>query len=221
MPPSKLQLEIFINELAALDSAGIEIIEDDLAVAEAPFADQLDVRDFDIAQDLADAYKKRAKAWRAKSEKAYRKSDTSKATKKAYRESDTGKAAKRRELDVRKEKTLDAYLNRPFVAIDSEGRAPLHTIDKDGRTPLEAWKETGIVSKYLTRDSSGNYWERHEVSLIGAASIDRPFGTPIEKGVWQSPVWISDETKGLKTDQCFDFLLSLPEQFAAKENPSP
>jgi hypothetical protein len=87
-------------------------------------------------------------------------------------------------------------------------------IDSKGRTPLEAWKETSFVSKYLTRDSSGNYWEPHELSLIGAAAINRPFCMPIEKGIWQPPVWIDSGTKGLSTERCFDFLLSLPDQFS-------
>jgi hypothetical protein len=63
-------------------------------------------------------------------------------------------------------------------------------IDNQKRTPLEAYKETGIVSKYLKKDSSGHYWESHELSLIGAATIDRPYGTPLEKGSWEPPVWI-------------------------------
>jgi hypothetical protein len=43
-------------------------------------------------------------------------------------------------------------------------------IDDKGRTPLDAFKETGRVSKYLTKDNTGHYWEPHELSLIGAGS---------------------------------------------------
>jgi hypothetical protein len=119
-------------------------------------------------------------------------SPAGKASAKAWKKSPAGKAALRRELDARIDKGLDNYLNRPFVAIDSEGRCPLHMIDSEGRTPLERLEQTGKISKYLTRDSSGNYWEDHEISLIGAAAIDRPFGTPIEKAFWQAPSWIEN-----------------------------
>jgi hypothetical protein len=50
-------------------------------------------------------------------------------------------------LAADRDKTLEKYLNRPFVAIDSESRAPLHTIDAEGRTPLEAWKAWRIKPK--------------------------------------------------------------------------
>jgi hypothetical protein len=41
-------------------------------------------------------------------------------------------------------KTLDKYLNRRTVALDSEGRAPLL-----GCTPLEPYKETGEEARRL------------------------------------------------------------------------
>lgn len=110
-----------------------------------------------------------------------------KAAKKIWYETDVGKACEQRELAAKREKSLDRYLNRPIVAVDSEGRAPLYTIDSKGRTPLERWKETGLVSKDLTKDNSGHYWEPHEISLIGAATIDRPYGTPIGQAIWQPP----------------------------------
>jgi hypothetical protein len=68
--------------------------------------------------------------------KVYRQSEKGKTATKVYRQSEKGKLSKRVELDVRKEKGLEAYLNRPFVAIDSEGRAPLSTIDAKSRAPL-------------------------------------------------------------------------------------
>jgi hypothetical protein len=91
-------------------------------------------------------------------------------------------------------------------------------IDSEGRAPLERLEQTGKISKYLTRDSSGNYWEDHEISLIGAAAIERPFGTPIEKAFWQAPSWIENPKS---TKECFDYLLSLPEQYSEKGKPAP
>jgi hypothetical protein len=81
-------------------------------------------------------------------------------------------------------------------------------IDDQGRIPLEAYRKTGFVSKYLTKDSSGHFWEPHELSLIGAASIGRPYGTPIEKGTWEPPVWVEIHPKR-QSEQAFEYLLSL------------
>jgi hypothetical protein len=78
-----------------------------------------------------------------------KKSDAGKASKKAWYKTETGQACQLRELATQRAKTLDKYLNRRIVGLDSEGRAPLHTIDREGRTPLEAYQETGYVSKYL------------------------------------------------------------------------
>jgi hypothetical protein len=117
-------------------------------------------------------------------------------------ETDVGKACEERELAAKRAKSLDKYLNRQIVAIDSEGRAPLHTIDNEGRAPLKAYEETGCLT-YLQRDSTGHYWEPHQLSLIGAAAIDRPYGTPIEQGVWQPPVWIEPASKN-QSEQAFE-----------------
>lgn len=161
---------------------------------------------------------KRAKAAWNKSDvgkaarKAWKKTDKGKASKAAWYETEVGQACTQRELAAQRAKSLDYYLNRRFVALDSEGRCPLHMIDDKGRPPLEAYKETGFVSKYLTKDSSGHYWEPHELSLIGAASIDRPYGMPIEKGTWEPPVWAEIKPNG-QSEQCFEFLLSLPDQY--------
>jgi hypothetical protein len=111
---------------------------------------------------------------------------------------------------------LARYLNRITVTLDSEGRAPLHTIDSEGRTPLEAHKATGSM-RYLTKDSTGHLWEPHELSLIGAATIVRPYGTPIGEAEWQEPIW-QELTPKHQTEQSFEFLLSLPERFPKKPN---
>lgn len=98
--------------------------------------------------------------------------------------------------------------------------AALCMIDDKGRTPLDAYKATGFISKFLTKDSSGHYWEPHELSLIGAASIDRPYGTPIEKGTWGSPVLAEIKPKG-QSEQRFEFLLSLPDQYNDEQGKPP
>lgn len=83
----------------------------------------------------------------------------------------------------------------------------MHMINAKGQTPLEAYKETGCL-KYLQKDSSGHYWEPHELSLIGAATINRPYGTPIEKGIWETPVWL-ELTPKHQSEQVFEFLVVL------------
>jgi hypothetical protein len=128
----------------------------------------------------SEAGKEAKQAWRhsepgKEAKKAWRRS--SKASKKTWKKSETGKLSTNA---TKRKQTLDRYLNRRIVSLDSEGRAPLHTIDSKGRAPLDAYKETSIVSKHLKKDSSGHYWEPHELSLIGAATINRPYGTPIE-----------------------------------------
>jgi hypothetical protein len=48
--------------------------------------------------------------------------------------------------------------------------------------------------------------------LIGAATIDRPYGMPIEKGTWEPPVSIELKPKN-QSEQAFEYLLSLPDHF--------
>jgi hypothetical protein len=148
--------------------------------------------------------------------KAWRQSEAGKAHKKAWKKTETGKASTNA---TKRKQTLDHYRNRRTVTIDSEGRCPLHMIDDKGRTPLEAYRETGC-KKYLQKDSAGHFWETHELSLIGAASINRPYGTPIEKGTWEQPVWIELTAKG-QTEQAFEFLLSLTDHFPKEHGKSP
>lgn len=92
-------------------------------------------------------------------------------------------------------------------------------INEEGQTPLEAHKDTGCL-KYLTKDSSGHYWEDHELSLIGAATIVRPYGTPIAEGKWEDPVWAELKSKN-KTLQSFEYLLSLPDHFPKEHGKAP
>jgi hypothetical protein len=139
-------------------------------------------------------------------------------------QTETGRAAKRRERKTwkktengristnatKRKKGLEQYLNRRIVTLDSEGRAPLHTIDAQGRSPLDAYRETGC-KKHLTF-GSGRPWEPHELSLIGAATVTRPYGTPLQEGVWEPPVWKEMAPTG-QSEQAFEFLLSLPERF--------
>ena len=215
--------KIFIDYLRANfdQEPNFDIVDDDLAFpAEWPDDGEEPIEESLWARQLVDALQARRKAAKKKSQKAWKQSPAGKAAEKAWNESETGKVAKkvwkqspagkaalRREIDAR----IDKYLNRPFVAIDSEGRVPLHMIDREGRTPLERLEQTGQISPYLMRDSTGNYWEDHEVSAIGAAAIDRPFGTPIEMAIWQTPVWVENPKN---TKECFDYLLSLPSLFA-------
>jgi len=193
----------FLAELAA---QGLEIIEDLTPGARAQFAKR-----------RAGARKKYAESERGKAAKAAW-NERSNPYKNIWKKTELGKICEQRNAVAKKAESLDKYLNRPFVAIDSEGRAPLHTIDNEGRAPLDTWEQAGRPSQYLTRDNSGNYWEDHEVSLIGAASINRPFGTPIEQGIWQAPIWIENPKN---TKECFDYLLSLPEQYYEKGKPDP
>jgi hypothetical protein len=164
------------------------------------------------AWKLSDA----GKASRQVSRHAWKKSDAGKASKKAWKLSETGKASTN---TTSRKKSLEKYLDRDIVAIDCEGRPPLHTIDDQGRTPLEAHKATGCL-KHLTKDSSGHYWESHELSLIGAAKITRPYGTPIEQAVWEPPVWVEITPKN-QTEQSFKALLSLPEHFPGEGRKKP
>jgi hypothetical protein len=48
--------------------------------------------------------------------------------------------------------------------------------------------------------------------LIGAATIDRPYGMPIEKGTREPPVSIELKPKN-QSEQAFEYLLSLPDHF--------
>jgi hypothetical protein len=90
------------------------------------------------------------------------------------------------------------------------------TIDDQGRSPLDAYKETGC-KKHLSF-GSGRPREPHELSLVGAASVNRPYGTPLQDGVWETPVWKELLSKG-QSEQIFEFLLSLPELFPNEANP--
>ncbi len=113
-----------------------------------------------------------------------------------------------------REAAILAYLDRPIVAIDSEGRCPLHMIDEKRRSPLKAWEEDGVISPYLVHDDAGNYFEPHEMHLIGAQGFDRSHGTPLAEGVRQSAHWLcSPAERGLTTEECFDWLLSLPDKY--------
>src|ERR1700730_2038615 len=145
---------------------------------------------------------------------ALQRSPEAKAARATWRKTDIGQAQHQRPLASHRAKSLDRYLNRIIVGIDSEGRAPRSTIDSEGRAPLEAHKATGCL-KHLTKDNSGHYWEPHELSLIGAAVIHRPYGTPIGDAQWQDPIWFELQSKN-QTEQCFDALLSLPERFPKK-----
>ncbi len=132
----------------------------------------------------------------------------------AYRASEKGTIADAKTKEKARQAATQAYLNRPIVAIDSEGRCPLHIIDDNGRSPLQAWKEDSVVSPYLKRDDAGNYFEPHELHLIGAQGFDRPYGTPLADGVRQSAHWLEAPfSGGLSTEACLDWLLSLPEMF--------
>jgi hypothetical protein len=92
-------------------------------------------------------------------------------------------------------------------------------INAKGQTPLEAYRDTNC-KKYLQKDNTGHYWEAHELSLIDAATIDRPYGTPIEKGTWEQPVWI-ELTPKRQSEQVLEGLLSLSDHFPKEHGKPP
>jgi len=144
----------------------------------------------------------------------YNKSGRGSARYTRFDESAKGAARDERVRERAREASNDKYLNRLFVAIDSEGRCPAHMLDAQGRTPLEAYRQDGTKSRYLKKDGSGNYFEPHELSLVGAAAIERPYGTSIADAKPLTPHWLeAPRDRGLKTEECFDFLLSLPELY--------
>lgn len=82
-----------------------------------------------------EAGKAAKKAWNEseagkEARKAWNKSDAGKAANKAWYKTEAGQAAKQRENAANRAKTLDKYLNRQIVALDSEGRPLSVAYDK-------------------------------------------------------------------------------------------
>ena len=115
------------------------------------------------------------------------------------------------------------YLTRPIVAIDSEGRCPAYALDAKGRSPLEVWKGDKTISPFLKFDGQGHPFEPHEVHLIGAQTLDRPYQTPLAEARRQPARWIEPkrEQTRLSTDEIFDWLLSLPGELKTDHPQSP
>jgi hypothetical protein len=150
----------------------------------------------------------------------YRQSEHGRAQSKAYEESDIGRARSARydrsEKGVKRDEeyATKKYLTRPIVAIDSEGRCPAYALDAKGRSPLAAWREDKTNSPHLSFDGQGNPWEPHEIHLVGAQGLDRPYQTRLADAQRQPALWIEPqpgETR-LSTDEIFDWLLSLPDE---------
>jgi hypothetical protein len=94
------------------------------------------------------------------------------------------------------------YLSRPFVAIDSEGAIPLEALFASG----------DVKPSFIKRDASGYPWRAHDLKMIGAAAILRPFGVSLADAKYMPPLFLSSDTR-LATEQCLAYLVSLPEHF--------
>jgi hypothetical protein len=180
------------HELVAVDRAPFDRLHRDLQNPERLKARQ--------------ARYERSESGRARSE-AYGKSEKGRVRSARYDQSEKGR-------ERTEEFATKKYLTRPIVAIDSEGRCPDYALDAKGRSPLTAWKEDGTISPHLKFDGQGNPWEPHEIHLIGAQSLDRPYQTPLKDALRQPALWIepvAGQTR-LSTDEIFDGLLSLPDK---------
>jgi hypothetical protein len=115
------------------------------------------------------------------------------------------------------------YLTRQIVAIDGEGRCPAYALDAKGRSPLEVWKENRTISPFLKFDGQGNPWEPHEIHLIGAQGLDRPYQTPLTKALRQPAIWLEPKPgqTWLSADEIFDWLLSLPYELETNHPQQP
>ena len=110
-------------------------IEDDFAAIEdisIEASTLADAAEFDIAMDVSETYQKRSKALRAKSKQKYNKTVNGRAAKQAYNKkwykTEAGLVQIKRENAAARGKTLEKYLNRPFVGppINQSPRQAVH-----------------------------------------------------------------------------------------------